>query len=177
MKFIPTMYTLLLRFGVLLPPVLLLLLRLGWGWELYESGHGHLQHFDQTLTTFTGWGIPHPRVNLYLSAYTEMIGGILIMIGLASRLISIPLFFNFCVAYLTASHDTVVNFFHQDPSNFIDDAAFPFLITSLLILAVGPGFISIDGFLKYMVSRRANAAGCAGNHSDLPDSRSTPGSV
>src|ERR1700722_4626406 len=159
MKFIPTMYTLLLRFGVLLPPVLLLLIRLAWGWELYESGHGHLQHFDQTLTTFTGWGIPHPRVNLYLSAYTEMIGGILIMIGLASRLISLPLFFNFCVAYLTASRLTVVNFFHQDPSNFIDDSAFPFLMMSLTILAFGPGLFSIDAFLKHMLCKKTPSAG------------------
>jgi putative oxidoreductase len=147
------MYALLIRFGGLLIPIVLLLIRLAWGWELYESGHGHLQNFDQTLTTFTGWGIPHPRVNLYISAYTEMIGGILIMIGLASRLISIPLFFNFCVAYLTASHLTVVNFFHQDPSVFIDDSAFPFLMMSLTILAFGPGLFSVDAFLKYMLCK------------------------
>ena len=150
---VANMYKLLIRFGIILVPIVLLLTRLAWGWELYESGHGHLQNFDHTIELFTGWGIPHPRFNAYICSYTEMIGGILIMLGLAARLVSIPLFFNFCVAYLTASHMTVVNFFHQDPSNFIDDSAFPFLMMSLTILAFGPGLFSIDGFLKHMLCK------------------------
>jgi putative oxidoreductase len=70
------------------------------------------------------------------------------MLGLGSRLISIPLIVNFVVAYLTASRDKVQMFFHQDPSNFIDDAAFPFLLTAILILAFGPGRISLDALIK-----------------------------
>ena len=150
---VANMYKLLIRFGTILIPVVLLLTRLAWGWELYESGHGHLTHLNATIANFTGWGIPHPRFNAYISGYTEMIGGILIMIGLAARLVSVPLFINFCVAYLTASRMTVMNFFHQDPSNFIDDNAFPFLMMSLTILAFGPGLLSIDGFLKYMLCK------------------------
>jgi putative oxidoreductase len=154
MKTLTNLYKLLIRFGVILAPIVLLLIRLSWGWELYESGHGHLQNVDEMIAKFTGWGIPHPRVNLYISAYTEMIGGILIMAGLGARLISIPIFFNFCVAYLTASRVTVLSFFRQDPSNFIDDSAFPFLMMSLTILAFGPGILSIDGFLKYTLWKK-----------------------
>jgi putative oxidoreductase len=64
---------------------------------------------------FQQWGVPFPHLNVYVSGYTEMFGGVLLMLGLASRLIAIPVFFNFCVAYVTASRATVVNFLHQDP--------------------------------------------------------------
>jgi putative oxidoreductase len=146
-------YERLIRFGAYLAPFVLLIIRLAWGWELFESGRSHLADVAEMTQRFAGWGIPFPHANVYLSASTEMIGGVLIMFGFASRLISIPLFFNFCVAYLTASHDKVVNFFHQDPSNFIDDSAFPFLIMTLVILAFGPGAISVDGLLKHTFFR------------------------
>jgi putative oxidoreductase len=158
MRFLTLLYTLLIRFGVILAPIVLLLIRLAWGWELFESGHGHLQNVDAMIAKFTGWGIPHPRVNFYISAYTEMIGGILIMLGLGSRLVAIPLFFNFCVAYLTASWPTVAGFFHNDPSNFIDDTAFPFLMMSLTILAFGPGIISLDGLLGLLLFKKPKSS-------------------
>jgi putative oxidoreductase len=173
MIYIKSIYQLLNRFGRYLTPAVLLIFRLAWGWELFESGRAHLANVSAMVARFQSWAVPFPHLNVYISAYTEMFGGLLLMVGLASRLISIPLFFNFCVAYLTASQDTVVNFFHQDPSNFIDDAAFPFLITSLLILAVGPGLISIDAFLNYMMFRRPKAANEKANHSDIPG----PGSL
>lgn len=140
-------YGLLIGGGSHLQSIVLLIFRLAWGWELLESGYGHLTHIQKTVSFFTQLGIPHPLANTYISGTTELVGGALLTVGLLSRLISIPLIFNFCIAYLTASHDEVVHFFRQDPSNFIDDAAFPFLITSLLILAFGPGKISLDWLL------------------------------
>src|SRR5271170_1591910 len=160
MKHMKSLYQLLIRIGQYLKPAVLLIFRLAWGWELFESGRAHLANVPAMVERFQHWGIPLPHLNVYISGYTEMFGGLLLMAGLASRLIAIPLFFNFCVAYLTASHDTVVNFFRQDPSNIIDDAAFPFLITSLLILALGPGVISIDGLIKGLTCGIHKAAAC-----------------
>jgi putative oxidoreductase len=130
--------------NVLQSPVLLLI-RLAWGFQLYESGIGHLTHVEKTAAFFTSLNIPHPVANVYISGSTELAGGILLMLGLFSRFISIPLFFNFCVAYWTASRSEVVNLFHfRNPDDFINDSAFPFLVTSLVILAFGPGFFSLD---------------------------------
>jgi putative oxidoreductase len=156
MKFIIRAYQVLIRFGFYLVPIILLIIRLAWGWELFESGSGHLNpsNLPAMFQRFTAWGVPLPHLSVYVSAYTEMIGGILLMIGLGARAISIPLFINFCVAYATASQDVVLNFFKQDPANFIDDKAFPFLITSLIMIAFGPGLISIDGLLKHTVFRK-----------------------
>jgi len=73
----------------------------GMGLELFESGRAHLSNVPAMVERFQSWGVPLPHLNVYISAYTEMFGGILLMAGPASRLIAIPLFFNFCVAYLT----------------------------------------------------------------------------
>jgi putative oxidoreductase len=136
------------RIGAAMVPVVLLLIRLAWGWELVESGFGHLSHLQQTTEFFASLKIPAPQANAVLSGTTEMVGGILWMLGLGARVISVPLLINFCVAYLTASRDKVLHLFTQDPSNFIDDTAFPFLITSLAMIAFGAGAISIDALIK-----------------------------
>jgi len=135
----------------LLAPAALLIVRLAWGWELVESGYGHLTHLDQTTEFFNSLHISMPRANAVISGTTEMVGGTLWMLGLGTRIISVPLLFNFIVAYLTASHDKVAQFFRQDPSNFIDDTAFPFLVTSLLMIAFGAGPISLDALIKRFV--------------------------
>jgi putative oxidoreductase len=146
-------YSLLIFFGSYLQSFVLLFIRLAWGWELWESGHGHISNVAATAKQFAEWGVPFPTLNVYISANTEMIGGILLMVGLATRLISLPLFFNFCVAYLTASSDTIKHLFSQNFDKFVDDTAFPFLITSLLMLAFGPGKFSLDYIIQRLLPR------------------------
>jgi putative oxidoreductase len=148
---------LLRRAGALVGNLALLALRLGWGFELAQSGWGHLHHVENTTKFFTELGVPFPRANVYISGGTELVGGALWMAGLGTRLISMPVFFNFCVAFLTASREKVLNFFHM-PTAVIDDDAFPFWITSLVLLAFGPGWISIDGVIRYVLGRKAPAA-------------------
>jgi putative oxidoreductase len=123
----------------------LLIIRLYWGWQMFVSGHAHLSpdNLPAMIERFKGWGIPFPAVNVYVSGYTESICGILLLLGLASRLITIPLIINFCVAYLTASRATLLNVFH-DPDAFVSDAAFLFLLASLIVFIFGPGVFSLD---------------------------------
>jgi putative oxidoreductase len=134
--------------------LVLLLIRLGWGWELVESGYGHLTHIAQTVDAFKGWGVPYPELSVHISACTELIGGILIMLGLATRFISIPLIVNFITAYATASRDEFTHLFKQDPSHIVDDSAFPFLVTSLLMLAFGAGMFSLDYLIVQLRRKR-----------------------
>ena len=90
-----------------LQSAVLLIIRLFFGYELVITATGHLHHVPDMVKNFTDWGVPLPKLNVYISAYTELIGGWLLIVGLAARLISVPLVFNFIVAYLTASKDTV----------------------------------------------------------------------
>jgi putative oxidoreductase len=145
-----------------LQPAVLLALRLTWGWQLAESGYGHLTHYQQTVDAFRGWGVPMPEINVYISAFTEITGGVLLMLGLGARLFSIPLVFNFIVAYASASRDTFKELFQgmlqKGYDDFINDAAFPFLMLALIMIAFGPGKASIDYLLQRTVFAKRKAA-------------------
>jgi putative oxidoreductase len=138
-----------------LPSIVLLMFRLGFGWDLIVTARAHLGIVPKMIQNFTNWGVPFPKESLYVSAYTELICGALLMLGLATRFISIPLIFNFCVAYLTASRDEIVHIFTQNPSAIIEDSAFPFLLTALLTLVFGAGLISLDGWIAWLMGKRA----------------------
>ncbi|HSY53474.1 MAG TPA: DoxX family protein [Opitutaceae bacterium] len=151
---------LIAKIGACLQSPILLLVRLAWGFQLYESGWAHLTHVDKTAQFFQSLNIPFPVANVYLSGSVELVGGILLMLGLFSRLVSIPLIFNFCVAYLTASSDSVKALLHfKNPDAFINDSAFPFLVTSLLILAFGAGKFSLDFLLEKTCRKKSGASG------------------
>lgn len=166
-------YDLLLASGSHLQSFVLLALRLTWGWQLLESGYGHLTHVEKTLEAFKGWGVPMPLLNVYISGTTELVGGGLLMLGLATRLIALPLVFNFIVAFLTASRSTLIQIIAGPQRGdgydaLINDNAFPMLVLALSMFAFGPGVFSIDRVLKHelipMLKRR---------EPDIPRSRSS----
>jgi putative oxidoreductase len=142
-----------------LQSLVLLFVRLCFGWELFVSGRGHLNNVDAMIKNFTDWGVPFPHINVYISAYTEMIGGLFILFGLLSRLVSVPLTFNFIVAYLTASRKTITHLLFgpgrlDAVDDFTGDAAFFFLVAALITLAFGPGKVSLDFVLSRTVFKR-----------------------
>ena len=144
----------------------LLVLRIGIGFGLWFSAYGHLTHVDDMVKRFTEWGVPLPRLNVYVSGVTEATGGILLVLGLATRMISIPLFFNFVVAYATASRDEfsrLFGFSHgKGPwdawADVVNDNAMPFLVASLVTFAFGAGKVSLDYLLAITVFRRCASA-------------------
>ncbi|MDB5292297.1 MAG: DoxX family protein [Phycisphaerales bacterium] len=137
----------------------LLLLRLTWGWELAESGYGHLTNIADTVKNFERWGVPSPVFNVYVSGTTELVGGTLLLLGLATRLISVPLVFNFIVAIIAAGRHGIAKAFAEDGvlagwDKIIDDSAFPMLMLALIMLAFGPGKVSVDYLLKRTLFRK-----------------------
>jgi putative oxidoreductase len=150
----------------------LLVFRLAFGWKMFLSGHRHLNDVAAMVQRFTDWGIPFPKFNVYMSGSTEMIGGALLMAGLATRLISIPLIVNFIVAIVTAGVDSVRQLIDggqilpaKDYSAgrlsgleaVTDDTAFPFLLACLLLLAFGAGKVSLDYLLKQTMFGKATS--------------------
>jgi putative oxidoreductase len=130
----------------------LLLLRIYFFWQLFQTGQGKLAHIEKISDYFVSLGIPFPTLNAYLAGATETFGSLLLIIGLASRLTAIPITIVMAVAYLTADFETVTNFF-SDPDKFVKADPFPFLITALIVLVFGPGKVSIDAAIKWMIER------------------------
>ena len=123
--------------------IFLLLIRLYWGWGFFQTGKGKLSNIDQPTQFFQSLGIPFPHAQAILCGTTECIGGLLLLVGLLSRLASIPLTVLLIVAYLTADIASVKNIF-GDPDKFLAADEFLFLYTVLIVLLFGPGKFSID---------------------------------
>jgi putative oxidoreductase len=147
-----------------LQPWFLLALRLYIGYEAMVSGWAHLHHIDKTTEFFASLHIPMARANVYISGYTELVGGGLLFVGLASRIAAIPFSFNFLIAFLSVNltdpkyREMLKNILHNQDVVLKDDA-FPFLFVGVLILIFGPGLISIDGLLKRTLFRRKSPPG------------------
>lgn len=141
--FVQSAYRLFIKVADILQCPFLLAIRLYWGWQMFVSGRAHLSDIPTMVQRFQQWGVPFPTLNVYVSGFTECVCGLMLVVGIASRIVAIPLVINFCVAYLTASRETLFNIF-KDPDAFVSDAAFLFLLASLIVLLFGPGRISLD---------------------------------
>src|SRR4051812_13862141 len=84
-------YSLLIKIGTLLQSPFLLAIRLYWGWQFLQTGYGKLTNIEKPIQFFSDLHIPFPEANAYLVGCTEFFGGILLCLGLASRLTAVPL--------------------------------------------------------------------------------------
>ncbi|MBZ5504491.1 MAG: DoxX family protein [Acidobacteriia bacterium] len=138
----------------------LLAIRLYWGWLFLESGIGKFSHIEKVISFFTELGIPAPTLNAYFNASLETVGGILLILGLASRLIAVPLLINMIVAYITADREALTAFFSESGKFFGADP-FPFLLVSLLVLIFGPGWLSLDTVVAAWWKKRRSQVSAA----------------
>lgn len=139
--------TLLDTVAFYLRDVLLLIIRLFWGWQFFVTGKGKLMDLDKVTGFFTELHLPFPRINAIMAGSTECFGGLLLMIGLFTRVITVPLIFTMIVAYLTADIDAVKAMF-SDPDKFTEAAPFLFLLACVIVFAFGPGRYSADGLMN-----------------------------
>ena len=98
--------------------VFLVILRLYFGWGFISAGLGKLFNVEIQTEAFRDLGIPLPMLNVYLAGTTETVCGFLLMLGFASRLITIPLIGTMLVAYLTAHTDQLYAFWGQHAAVF-----------------------------------------------------------
>ncbi len=131
-----------------LPSPFLLAVRLYWGWSFFQTGKGKLLNHAQVTEFFTSLNIPLPGLNAYMAGATECFGGLLLLLGLASRLTVIPLIVTMIVAYLTAEIGTVKNIW-SEPDKFTAADPFLFLFASVIVLAFGPGAFSLDRLIAW----------------------------
>lgn len=133
----------------LLPPLqslFLLFVRLYWGWLFAQAGYGKLTHIDRTTEFFGSLGMPFPEFNAYFIGLTEFLGGVLISLGLGTRLVGALLAGEMFVAYLVAHRSELMSIF-SDPSEFYTAPPFTFMFASLILFLFGAGKISLDNLV------------------------------
>lgn len=154
-SFFQNFYQGLISFGTFIQSILLLAMRVYWGGSFVITGWGKLHNISDVSNYFSSLGIPFPTLNAYMAGSTEFICGFCLLIGLASRLVSIPLICVMIVALLTEHRAALLNAFN-DPQNFISQLPFNYLLTALIVLAFGPGKISIDYLIQKFFIRKAD---------------------
>jgi putative oxidoreductase len=146
MKTITHLYGKLNSLASRLQSPFLLAVRLYWGWQFIQTGIGHLTHLDKVTEYFGSLGIAAPALMAPLISALELGGGVLLAVGLSSRLIALLLTGNMMVAFITGDREALFSIF-SDPDKFYAAAPYTFLMASLLILIFGPGKISVDALL------------------------------
>jgi len=142
------MYGWAVRAASALESPFLLVVRLYWGWQLTESGWGKLHNLPKVTEFFASLNLPIPAQTAVFISCIEFFGGILLILGLLSRLNALVLTVNMLMAYVTADREALLSFF-SDPDKFSAAAPYVFLIASLIILIFGPGLFSLDTLLLH----------------------------
>jgi putative oxidoreductase len=130
----------------LLQSPFLLAVRLYWGWQFAQTGWGKLHNLAKINDYFTSLNIPFPAANAHFIAGLEFFGGLLLILGLGTRLVGFLLAANMLVAYWTADHDAFVSII-SDPGKFYVADPYTFLFASLLVLIFGAGLLSLDALI------------------------------
>lgn len=123
----------------------LFLLRLILAYGFYMPATMKWKNISGIADWFGSMGIPFPTLNAYLAATTEMAAVILLPLGLATRLISIPLMFTMLVAIVTVHWN---NGFAAGDNGF--EIPLYYLLMLFVLLINGAGKFSLD----HLINRR-----------------------
>jgi putative oxidoreductase len=131
------------RTCLLLRSPLLLLVRLYWGWQFAQTGWGKLHHIHRVIGFFGSLGIPHPGLVAPFVSGVEFVGGVLMILGLASHFIGLVLAIDMLVAYWVADRAALTSVL-SDPGKFYGADPYTFFFASLILLVFGAGLFSLD---------------------------------
>jgi putative oxidoreductase len=131
----------------------LLVIRLYWGWQFAQAGWGKAHNIAKITGFFMSLHIPFPAFSACFISGLEFFGGLLLILGLASRTMGFLLAANMLGAYWTADHDALVSVF-SDPGKFYVADPYTFLFASLMVLIFGAGALSADTFILRRVCAR-----------------------
>jgi putative oxidoreductase len=149
-------YALLVRCANSLQSAFLLFVRLYWGWQFVVDGWGKLTHLQKVTEYFGSLGLPAPGPTAVFVSILELVGGVLLALGLGSRLIALLLTGNMTVAYITGDREALLSIF-SNPDKFSAAAPFTYLMASLIVLIFGPGGYSLDCLLERFWLRDSSA--------------------
>jgi len=151
---IQKLYALFVRVVSSLQSPFLLIVRLYWGWQISQNGWGKLHNLSHVTDFFSSLGLPAPGPTAAFVATFEFVGGILLAVGLLSRVAALGFVIDMTMAYLTADRDSFFSFF-SDPGKFYGADPFILFFVGLLVLFFGPGKLSIDALLERRFAKQS----------------------
>lgn len=121
----------------------LLFLRLVLAYGFYMPAMMKLKDVNAIAGWFESMNYPFPVLNAYLATITEGMGVILLILGLGTRIISVPLMITMLVAIFTVHY---ANGFAAGDNGY--EIPFYYLLMLFTLFILGPGRISVDHLIS-----------------------------
>jgi len=112
------------------------------------TGWGKLNNIGSTIDYFTSLHIPGPAFNARLAAGTEFVGGVLLLLGLFTRLAVLPMAFTMVIAILTAKRDDL-----DGVRALLGFEEWTYIVLFVWLALAGPGPLSLDAVWARMRDR------------------------
>ncbi len=129
----------------------LVLARLSVGLLFLSTGWGKVHDIPKVTGFFRELHIPAPGLNAVVVAYSELICGSLLVVGLCTRLATVPLIVSMIVAILTAKLADIHGVF-----DLVGADEFTYLCMLVVLFVMGPGKVSIDRFISQRLEEHAS---------------------
>lgn len=127
----------------------LLFLRLILAYGFWEPAKTKWADINSVAEWFEGMGIFAPKLNAYLAASTEMAGVFLLILGLGTRIICIPLIITMIVAIKTVHWE---NGFAASDNGY--EMALYYMLMLITLMCFGPGKLSIDYLIRKKLDKK-----------------------
>lgn len=129
------------------------LARLTIGLVFIGTGWGKLHSLGDVTEFFASLHIPAPGFNARLAASTEFFGGILVLVGLGTRLAALPLAFTMVVAIATAKRAEL-----DGLTALAGFEEWSYLVFCVWLAVAGAGPLSLDAVVTRLRARASSAA-------------------
>ena len=116
----------------------MLLLRLTAGILMMHHGYDKLIHFSEYKDSFMNFLGIGSTASLALVVFAEFFCSLFLVIGLFTRLATIPLIINMCVILFKVNEGNVFDKYEEVPL---------YLVAYLVLLILGPGRVSVDNLI------------------------------
>ena len=123
--------------------------RLGWlgplavrvvvGWVFIWTGWQKLQNLPRMIENFREWGIPAPEILTPFVSGMEFVGGLLLLLGLLTRIVSIPMMIIMLVAIASAKWGDV-----DSLQTLLGFEEISYFVMFAWLGIAGPGPVSLD---------------------------------
>jgi putative oxidoreductase len=130
-------------------PLAMLLGRLGVGLVFMSTGWGKVHNLAKVTEFFVSLGIPAPGFHAVLVGYSELVCGAALVLGVLSRLATIPLIVSMIVAILTAKRAEIHGLL-----DLVGFEEFTYLVLLAMIAILGPGNWAVDRLIAKKLDER-----------------------
>jgi len=126
-----------------------LLARITVGWVFVSTGWGKLHNLQKIIDYFTDLGIPYPQYQAPFASANEFVCGLLVLVGLATRIAAIPLIVVMFVAIRTAQWQNI-----DSLASLLGLTEWAYIAIFAWLALAGPGPISLDRLIASAANRQ-----------------------